>query len=195
VLTQQPNKTFQILSFNDTDGITHDMLCDSSFSTLKWHYVDSVANSNFWVVRKGSVLECQGMLEGQKISITHDIGNQLWYQFHGFAFSAFVRSGDKKRTFISLRPSTLTAHELSIKRKKLSSIKLNDHRYDAVVLKIKLSGLLSLFWSGTYYFRCSDALFLKYSGYNGFINADKTVYEFVKMTDETEIPFSVADWF
>lgn len=195
VLTRQPDSTYQILSFNDTDGITHDMLCDSRFSTLKWHYVDSLAGSDFWVIRKGARLECQGILEGNKTNTTHHIGDQLWYQFHGFALSAFVHSGDQKRKFISLRPSTLTPHKLCINRKELSTVNLNGNQYEAVVVKIKLSGLLSLFWSGTYYFRVADALFLKYSGYNGFINADKTVYEFVKMTDETEIPFTVVDWF
>jgi len=74
----------------------------------------------------------------------------------------------------------------TVKRlKKPEVIKIMGQDVPAVHIKISLSGLLSMFWTGHYWFRQQDGVFVRYRGKSG-PGKQVSVMELTEEISETE---------
>ena len=68
-----------------------------------------------------------------------------------------------------------------LKKKRIDTISINGKEVEAVYITVSLTGLLSIFWTGKYWYRKSDGVFLRYKGKSG----PGTGVSIMELTSET----------
>jgi hypothetical protein len=141
----------------------------ADLTTLAWTFSDPGRQMELAAGIQESAIVLRGTFQGKKIEKKFSAAKVPWNQLFQMGLGPFVLSGKEDLTFRSIGtqgPGELKIGKMSVTRKDDETIELHGQKVTAVHLRIALSGLLSIFWHGDYWYRKSDGRFLRYRGKN-----------------------------
>lgn len=141
----------------------------SDLGTRAWTFSDPARGMDLDASVLDGRIVLAGSFKGKKVDKRFVAGGPPWNQLFQMGLGPFVLSGNEETSFRSIGtegPGELKIGKMSVTRKGEEEIELDGHRIAAIRLRISLSGLLSIFWHGDYWYRKSDGLFLRYRGKN-----------------------------
>jgi hypothetical protein len=172
VLMFTPGESGFLVDLRTTRGsaVVHQTFSvDASLTTREWTFSDPERGMELASSLQGDRIVLSGSFKGKKVGKRFDAKGAPWNQLFQMGLGPFVLSGEKSMTFRSIGtegPGELKIGKMSVTRKGEETIEIAGKPVDAVRLRISLSGLLSIFWHGDYWYRRSDGLFLRYRGRN-----------------------------
>ena len=169
ILYTYNHETEEQINYYDQNGVTQ-----------IFTHKDSLNNIDYSAVKDGKRIILKGNSGEKNINKTIKIDDNPWKQSMSYSLSEFALGKEEKITFWIVRLDKLKGAKIQAKKIEKEDIQVNEKQYNAVKVKISAPGLLSNFWHGNYWFRCSDGLFLKYEGLNGLPGAGKTIIEFLE---------------
>ena len=143
---------------------------DSSLATCLWEYKNKVKKTKISARRVKNTIFLSGLHKGKKIEKKFKINEWAWNQVFHIGLEKFVLSSRTAMKFWSIGtmgPGDMKITKFSVKKKGKTTLLLNGKSIGALRVKMSLSGLLSIFWSGQYCYRISDGKFLQYRGKSG----------------------------
>ena len=157
------------INYYDLDGITN-----------KFTQRDSVNNIELTAIKDGKNIILKG-ISGEKIIDTIiKIDESPWKQSMSYSLSEFALGDKEKIEYWIIRLDKLKGEKMQAEKAGTEYITIKDKSYHALKVNISAAGLRSKFWSGHYWFRVSDGLFLKYEGWNGLPGSTKTIIELIE---------------
>ena len=148
----------------DKDSLTEAQL-NMDYETLEWRYKNQKGDIDVFAVRQENKIIITGKFGGKENNKKEvGIDNRPWHQIFqlGMRKFAIAEKGPDNVEFWGIRPENPEAvGVLAARREKIEMIELNGKKVEASKLKIGLAGWLSIFWTGDYWFRRSDGLYLK----------------------------------
>ncbi|MCP5103014.1 MAG: hypothetical protein GY950_06535 [bacterium] len=142
---------------------------DSGLGTLSWSYENPKTKTKVTARRKGDKIYLSGTDDGDPVEKTFKVSDLPWNQTFNIGLEQFALSSQESMRFWAIGtsgPGNMKITKFKVKRKKIETITLRGEAVKAVYLTISLSGILSLFWTGNYWYRKSDGRFLRYRGKN-----------------------------
>lgn len=144
---------------------------DKNLGTLWWEYDSPHDKTKVNAVRENNRITMKGTDKGNPIDKTFKISQLPWNQTFNIGLEGFPKSDKKKMYFWAIGiggPGNMKITKFKVKRKGVENVYLEkmNKKVEAVHVTISLSGLLSMFWTGHYWYRKSDGKFLRYSGKN-----------------------------
>lgn len=141
----------------------------SDLGTRAWTFRDPARAMELDASVLDGRIVLSGSFKGKKVDKPFAAGGPPWNQLFQMGLGPFVLSEKEETSFRSIGtqgPGELKIGKMSVTRKGEEEIELDGRRIAAVHVRISLSGLLSIFWHGDYWYRKSDGLFLRYRGKN-----------------------------
>jgi hypothetical protein len=141
----------------------------ADLATLAWTFSDPVRGMDLAAAVQGNNIVLAGTFQGKKVGKRFAADGAPWNQLFQMGLGPFVLAKKEARAFRSIGtqgPGELKIGKMSVTRKGDEEIELNGRKVAAVRVRISLSGLLSVFWHGDYWYRKSDGRFLRYRGKN-----------------------------
>lgn len=144
---------------------------DAGLAAFSWSYDAPFKKTKVTAVRKENTIFLEGTDEGDPVKKTFRINALPWNQGFNIGLEHFALSSEKSMTFWAIGtsgPGNMKITKFKVKKKddEIVTLGLTGQKVEAVYMTISLTGLLSLFWTGKYWFRKSDGWFLKYKGKN-----------------------------
>jgi len=142
---------------------------DAGLATLAWTFSDPGRRMELAARVQGEDIVLTGSFQGKKVDKKFGAAGPPWNQLFQMGLAPFALSGKNGVQFRSIGtqgPGELKIGKFSVTRRDDETIDLAGEMVPAVRLRISLSGLLSIFWHGDYWFRRSDGRFLRYRGKN-----------------------------
>jgi hypothetical protein len=143
---------------------------DNYLAALTWAFENSKENTKVTASREGNKIFLKGQSRGKPIEKTFKINELSWNQTFNIGLERFALSPEKSMIFWSIGtrgPGNMKITRFKVKKKRIETITINGKEVEAVHITISLTGLLSIFWTGKYWYRKSDGVFLRYKGKNG----------------------------
>jgi len=140
------------------------------------------------VVRRGGRLDATGVLDGEPVQRSFELGEDPWFQSIAFSLERFLRSEAREVVFRMLVPRELETVRLRAGRKGVETIELGQESARAVRVELRLAGWRSTLWSAQYWFRERDGVFLKYAGRNGLPGTPDTRIEWLPERSPSGLP-------
>ncbi|MGM0640996.1 MAG: hypothetical protein ACQESN_06195 [Thermotogota bacterium] len=137
---------------------------DENLNTKKMTYISK--NINLELVKKERIIYLEGTYEGEKIKKQLIIDGDHWYQLFVFSFTDFVFSDDKSRNYWVFNPFDISMNEMKVKKIEKDFITINGKKIESYYLNTRLTGLMSIFWKGEYWYNSKNGMYLKYDGLN-----------------------------
>lgn len=169
----------------DNNRIAQKYEVDKNLSALSWFYENPGEKTKVTARREGDKIFLEGSHEGKKIEKTFKINNLPWNQSFNIGLEEFALSKEKRMKFWAIGtsgPGDMKITKFSVKKKSVEIIKIGDQDVEAVHVTISLSGLLSIFWTGHYWYSSEDGKFLRYRGKNS-PGASITVMELIRVSE------------
>jgi hypothetical protein len=141
----------------------------ADFSTLAWTFSYPGRQMELDAKLQGEAIILSGTFCGKKVEKKFAAAGAPWNQLFQMGLGSFVLSKEKSFQFRSIGtqgPGEMKIGNFTVKRKNDEKIKLGGKDIVAVHVRISLSGLLSIFWHGDYWYRQSDGRFLRFFGVN-----------------------------
>jgi hypothetical protein len=141
----------------------------ADLTTLAWTFSDPGRQMELAAGIEGELIVLRGVFQGKKIEKKFTAEGPPWNQLFQMGLGSFVRAENKSFQFRSIGtqgPGEMKIGKFTVTRQDDEKINLGGKEITAVHLRIALSGLLSIFWHGDYWFRHGDGRFLRYSGKN-----------------------------
>jgi len=143
---------------------------DPHLAARTWAFENPGENTNITASREGNKIILKGQSKGSPIEKTFKINELSWNQTFNIGLEKFVLSPEQSMIFWSIGtkgPGNMKITRFKVKKKGIETITLNGKQVEAVYITISLTGLLSIFWTGNYWYRKSDGVFLRYTGKSG----------------------------
>jgi len=154
----------RVIKKGKKDVITEAKL-NTDFETKEWKFTNPEKNIKVTAVRKENKILLTGTFDNKENNKKEiNIDERKWQQIYQLGFMKFAVSSDKANSieFWCLNPDEPgNAMVLVAAKESREIIELNGSRIKTAKLKICLAGLLSVFWTGDYWFRLSDGFFVK----------------------------------
>ncbi|MDP8204299.1 MAG: hypothetical protein P9L95_07200 [Candidatus Tenebribacter mawsonii] len=157
------------INYYDLDGFTQ-----------KYTHKDSVRNIDLTATKDGKNVILKGILGEKNIDTIVKLDDDPWKQSMSYSLSEFALSEEEKIEYWIIRLDKFKGVKMQAEKAGTDDITIDDILYHTIKVKISAAGLRSKFWSGNYWFRISDGLFLKYEGWNGLPGSTKTIIEFIE---------------
>lgn len=144
-------------------------LVAADLATRSWTFSDPARQMELAAAIQGERIVLTGSSQGKKVDKRFDATGAPWNQLFQMGLGPFVMSGRKEMTFRSIGtqgPGELKIGKMSVTRRGEEEVEINGQKVAVIHVRISLSGLLSIFWRGDYWYRKSDGLFLRYRGKN-----------------------------
>jgi len=141
----------------------------ADLSTLAWTFSDPGRQMELDARLQGEAIILSGTFRGSKVEKKFAAKGPPWNQLFQMGLGPFALAGEKSLQFRSIGtqgPGELKIGKFTVTRKDDEKIDLGGRMVGAVHLRIALSGLLSIFWHGDYWYRRDDGRFLRYRGKN-----------------------------
>lgn len=91
----------------------------------------------------------------------------FWYQPIGPSLYDFILSYEKKREFFIINPENYKPVPMTIGKTGREALEIDGIEKETIKAELRLSGFLSSFWSGAYWFCAETGVLLKYEGDSG----------------------------
>jgi hypothetical protein len=143
---------------------------DANLDTLAWTFENPGDNTKVSASREGNKIFLKGQSRGESIEKTFKINQLPWNQTFNIGLERFTLTPEKSMLFWAIGtkgPGNMKITRFKVKKKKIETITLKDNEIEAIHVTISLTGILSIFWTGKYWYRKSDGVFLRYKGKNG----------------------------
>ncbi len=121
----------------------------------------------YTILRDGPYLIATKEVNGNKTQKQFHIGNDLWVQEFDFSFKPFIISDYRNFKFSIVRPKNLDLHSMIATKQGYEKIDLNGKVYDALRVKITLTGFKKMFWHADLWFDPQAGDLLKYMANEG----------------------------
>ncbi len=157
-------------------------VCSADGATLQWQLKvsgkhDIVAN------RTGNLLNVSGTRNGKMYKKTVKIDERPWFQPLSFSIRNFLASDLTKMSFWIIRVDTIEPIAMKVEKKEDDKILFNNTLITAQKVEVRVEGFYSPFWHGTYWYRKSDKLFLKYKSIHGPPGTKETIVKLIKLPE------------
>jgi len=139
------------------------------FSTLAWTFSDPVRLMELDAKLQGDDIVLSGTFRGKKVEKKFAAAGAPWNQLFQMGLKPFVLRKEESLKFRSIGtqgPGELKIGKFTVTRQEDEMIMQEGKETAAIHLRISLSGLLSIFWHGDYWYRKNDGRFLRYRGKN-----------------------------
>ena len=171
VITATPPGYSIELTSTRTGGITIRQMFRTAadFSTLALTFSDPGRQMELDARRIGEFIVLAGSSAGKKVEKKLPGAGATWNQLFQIGMGPIVLSGKAELKFCSIGtegPGELKMGKFTATRENEEKILLGGKEIAAVHLRVSLSGLLSIFWHGDYWYRQSDGRFLRFRGKN-----------------------------
>lgn len=141
----------------------------ADLSTLAWTFSDPERRMEWSAELRCGAVILSGSTGSRKVDRKFAAGDLPWNQLFQMGLGPFAISGGKSFRFRSIGtegPGEMKIGKFTVTRQGEEKIKNGGKEIAAVRLRVSLSGLLSIFWHGDYWYRKGDGRFLRYSGRN-----------------------------
>jgi hypothetical protein len=141
----------------------------ADLSTLAWTFNDPGRQMELDARLLSEDIVLSGTFRGKKIEKKFNAAGPPWNQLFQVGLAPFALAKEKSFQFRSIGtqgPGELKIGKFTVARKDDEMISLNGKEITAVHLRIALSGLLSIFWHGDYWYQKTTGRFLRYRGVN-----------------------------
>jgi hypothetical protein len=155
----------------------HEIKANNRFETTAWHYTNPSEETSVSAYLKNGKIILTGKHEGKKIFKEHNTRSKPWYQIFPFDLRQFVNSSEEKMEIIAIGSSGIGAIETATfksEKVKYEVIDINEEKIRSVFVKVSLS----VFWTGKYWYRKSDGLYIMGKAMNGPFKSETTTYLF-----------------
>ncbi|MEA2097327.1 MAG: hypothetical protein U9P73_11645 [Candidatus Cloacimonadota bacterium] len=149
-------------------------------TTQKFTHKDTTRNIDLTAIKDGRKIILQGTSGKKVIDTLIKIDENPWKQSMSYSLSEFALGNEEKIEYWIVRLDKFKGEKMQAEKAGNEDITIKDKEYHAVKIIIRAAGLRSKFWSGHYWFRISDGLFLKYEGWNGLPGSTKTIIELIE---------------
>lgn len=137
------------------------------YASISWEGTNRKDDTTISAHRQGDTIVLEGTLRGDPISKTVAIDTAPWYQSLSWSLRRLVLSDDTQIEFWTMRPDTLEIHKMVARKKGEEEMPIEGATGPVVKLEVRLKGMLSPFWSSTYWYRKTDGVWLRYEGPSG----------------------------
>lgn len=145
----------------------HALITDPTGKTQSWMLKKK--NTDITAYHDGTSIQISGKHEEKNIKKSYALDNSPWFQYLSLSLRLSLQTLEQNDlTFWLIRPDTFECNKMKATFKNEQTITTYDGKETlASVIDVRLTGWKSTFWHGTYWFRKSDGLFLKYESVNG----------------------------
>jgi hypothetical protein len=141
----------------------------ADLTTRAWTISDPSRQMDLAAAIDGEAIILRGSVRGKKVEKSFAAAGPPWNQLFQMGLGPFAMGEDGSWQFRSIGtqgPGELKIGKFTVKRQETEKIRLSGKEFSAIHLRVSLSGLLSIFWHGDYWFRLRDGRFLRYRGKN-----------------------------
>lgn len=167
--TTPPGYSIDLVSETRNVQVRQTFQLDANLNTLSWSYENPKTKTKVNARREGNNIYLTGIEENDPIKKTFEINRLPWNQTFNIGLEQFALSSEQTKKFWSIGtsgPGNMKITRFKVKKKKTGTITLKGQEVEAVYVTMSLTGLLSIFWTGNYWYRKSDGTFLRYKGKN-----------------------------
>lgn len=164
--------TIHLTTESNEGSISQLFLLDKTLATQNWSYDAPNKKTKLQATRQGKAIMMKGTDEGSPIQKTFEIDELPWNQTFNIGLEQFAlntKTDSCKFWAIGVGgPGNMKITRFKVKKKSSEPILLTvgNQKMPAIYMTISLTGLLSLFWTGEYWYRQGDGVFLRYKGKN-----------------------------
>jgi hypothetical protein len=166
IVRDQTGYSVAILSTQGKEQTREELLCDSTWNTLRWHY-RSDNNTDIVFKRCGDSIVLTGILRGKPVSKILGIDEHPWYQLITLGMRAVSADSAKDVKFWAVSidgPVVLKAVPFRVVA--ITDTSLPGHpEIWCRCAQVKLDGVFGRLWNGYYYIRSDNGRFVHYEGY------------------------------
>lgn len=148
-------------------------LCTKTGQTVKWTTKEE-GKHDIVAKRIGNTIQITGTRLGERVNETVKIDKRAWYQPLSYSLGSFLESDEQSISFWVIRADKIEVVALQATKKGEELLKFNNEEVPAQKVEIRPDGLLSALWVGTYWYRKSDNLFLRYQAVHGLPGTAET---------------------
>jgi hypothetical protein len=142
--------------------ITNEVKVKKGSGVFEWTFKDPKNASDVKGLREGNVIKLAGKYKDRDFVKEHYIDDRPWHQVFTWDLGDFFASDEKRIEFWAVRPENLeSAGVLVAYKDKEEKVDVGGSEVEAVNVKVTLAGLLSIFWTGDYWYRKSDNLYIR----------------------------------
>ncbi|MFW6181342.1 MAG: hypothetical protein ACOC8N_06295 [Spirochaetota bacterium] len=150
------------------DGREHklkELWLDEELATVRWHYRHRERGTDLTAWREGNVILLEGSHEGEEVRRRFEIDDLPWRQQFPLDLEQFARSDRQSTMFWAIGtdgPAGLKAAKFIAVKKEQDTITVNGETCRVRRIRISFYGLLSIFWHGDSWHRCSDGEYIRF---------------------------------
>lgn len=153
----------------------HEYVMNESFQTEKWKVVNLPSHTDLTIELHNGTYSVVGTFKGKRMGKTVKSKGYVWYQNIAYNAGASLKN---KRTvkYECFRPDNIKLYTMMAEAQdteKFEGINANK-------ITVSLTGLLSAFWSCSYYFDTVALNFIGYKGVNGKPGTPETIIKIIQ---------------
>ncbi len=169
ITPEPPGFRIELTTTREGNAVRQTFRTAADFSTLAWTFNDPVRLMELDARVQGEAIILSGAYRGKKVEKQFAAKGPPWNQLFQMGLGPFALAADGSFQFRSIGtqgPGEMKIGKFTVKRQGDEKINVGGKEIAAVHLRISLSGLLSMFWHGDYWYRKGDGRFLRYRGRN-----------------------------
>ncbi len=170
ISSASPGFRIQLESRNTGGGtVRQTFRTAADLSTLTWTFSDPGRQMELNARLQGGDIVLSGSWRGSRVIKRFTAAGASWNQLFQMGLRPFVLAGKENYQFRSIGtqgPGEMKMGKFTVTRSGEEKVWLAGKEIAVVHLRIALSGLLSVFWHGDYWYRHVDGRFLRYRGKN-----------------------------
>lgn len=137
--------------------------CEGDGKTLYWEVQDGSGGTTI-ARRSGNSLTVQMQNSESSQEQTYQLDQRPWFQPFSYSLRPFLISEAQSISFWTIRQDKMKPVVLEATKQSFETLLLQGSEIEAIKVEVRLTGFFAPFWRGTYWYRSSDGLFLKYEG-------------------------------
>jgi len=169
IVAEGPGFRVELVTTRGSGVVRQTFITETDLSTRSWTFSDPARRMELDAAIRGEAIVLTGTFRGARVEKKFAAAGAPWNQLFQVGLGPFALSDKKSVQFRSIGtqgPGELKIGKFTVTRKGVESIELAGKTVQAVRLRISLSGLLSVFWHGDYWYRPGDGRFLRFRGRN-----------------------------
>ncbi len=131
------------------------------------------------VNREGATMVASGIYKNKTLERKYSINGNMWTQCAQFSIPSLLRAGQKKRLFWALSIHDMNVYEMEMVVEGSEKLSILSTEIDTIRVRIRPTGMWSLFWYADFWFCSKDFEYLRYEAVEGLPGTPPTVKELV----------------
>jgi hypothetical protein len=147
---------------SSTNGLDH------HFFQHTWQVTDKREQNQFTaqLLQTGKIL-LYGLFKGKKLEKEYQIDDAPWLQYPEVSLAEFIAAGEKQQLFWIISLHDLKIFKFKATKQGQERLIIDNQTVDCLKVRIQPTGLFSIFWHATYWFRLTDGSCLRYQASHG----------------------------